>query len=420
MSCKHSRVFPVWVHQEAGEGAVCLGAGVKSIVFWQSHLDPHLVTRNEVEQGAPGQRCWFGPVAVELKVRCYRVCVLHQVKLEAGSVDCGVDCKVVNSRDFAGEAPRVRVVVTLFVEYDLVKANDFAYSEGQSETLGQFSAERRLWGDCTFPWLPPLSFLPWVTSVPHQASKPCLTCWRSRHEHPLPHPSHTHRLINHMDHLCLLCRPSVLSPQEQHLSRPCRLSRADRDCHELQESLGYQGDQCTDWVESCCLLTGWKDGFGGQGGSAAGVTAGVRSLLCCKLREKQEAEKQRVSMCGLQRFVLDSMQWDSSHQIKQKFTTKVTINITSKQTSSVCRGWGQPIQTHWNECYNIYLQDNIHFSFSCQPFVSTELKKSQSEGSLKVNLTVLASSSPVKWPDRDGSHESDIATGLLKTNFTFL
>lgn len=130
MSCKHRRVFPVWVHQEAGEGAVCLGAGVKSIVLWQSHLDPHLVARDEVEQGAARQRPRFGPVAVELKIRCHCVCVLHQVKLEAGAVDRGVDGKVVNSWDFAGETPRLWVVVTLFVDYDLVKVDCIAYSEG--------------------------------------------------------------------------------------------------------------------------------------------------------------------------------------------------------------------------------------------------------------------------------------------------
>lgn len=107
------------------------------------------------------------------------------------------------------------------------------------------------------------------------------------HEHPLQRWSHTYRWMNHIEHLDLLCPPSVPSPPEQHLSHPSRLSLADQDCHELQESLGYQGDQCTDWEGSCCLLTGWKDGLGGQGGSAAGATAGVRSLLCHKLREER-------------------------------------------------------------------------------------------------------------------------------------
>lgn len=80
----------------------------------------------------------------------------------------------------------------------------------------------------------------------------------------------------------------------------------------------------------------------------------VIAVLQAEGETRSRKTKSLVSMCGSQRFVLDSMQRDSSHQIKQKFTTKVTINITSKQTSSDCRGWGQPIQTHWNECYTTY------------------------------------------------------------------
>ena len=115
-SCKHSRVFPVRVHQESCEGAVRLGAGVKSVVLGQRHLHPHLVARDEVEQRTARQGHRLGPVAVELEVGGHRVAVFHQVKLQAGAVDGGVDGEEVNPGDFTGEAARLRAVVVLLVQ----------------------------------------------------------------------------------------------------------------------------------------------------------------------------------------------------------------------------------------------------------------------------------------------------------------
>ncbi len=56
--------------------------------------------------------------------------VFHQVKLEACAVDCGVDGKVVNPGDFAGEASCLCVVVTLLVEHGLVEVDYIAHGEG--------------------------------------------------------------------------------------------------------------------------------------------------------------------------------------------------------------------------------------------------------------------------------------------------
>lgn len=130
MSCKNSRVFPVRVDQEAGEGAVRFGAGVKPVVLREGHLDPHLISGDQVKQGATGQRGRFGPVAVKLKIRGHSVPVLHQVKLQAGPVHCGVDGEVIHARDLAGEASGFRVVVALFVDQDSVETDCIAHGEG--------------------------------------------------------------------------------------------------------------------------------------------------------------------------------------------------------------------------------------------------------------------------------------------------
>lgn len=115
-SCEYSRVFPVGVHEEPSEGAVCLGAGVKPVVLRQRHLNPHLVTRDEVEQRAARQRHRLGPVAIELEIGRHRVRIFHQVELQAGSVDGAVDGEEVNSGDFTGEAACLRAVVILLVQ----------------------------------------------------------------------------------------------------------------------------------------------------------------------------------------------------------------------------------------------------------------------------------------------------------------
>lgn len=91
------------------------------------------------------------------------------------------------------------------------------------------------------------------------------------------------------DHLGLPRPLSVLSPPEQHPSRPARLSLADQDCHLIQESRVYQGDQCTDWEGSCCLPTGWKDALvGGGGGRATKGAAWEMSLQCDCWEEREE------------------------------------------------------------------------------------------------------------------------------------
>lgn len=145
--------------------------------------------------------------------------------------------------------------------------------------------------------------------------------------------SHIHTWTSQIEHLGLPCPPSVLSPPQQHLSHPARLSLADQDCHELQESPGYQGDQCTDWEGSCCLLTGWKDGLGGGGLSAAGATAWAKSLQCHGWERRQKHGDITVykQVCGgvTPQFELNRLWWDNSDQIKQKCTTNAPINITS-------------------------------------------------------------------------------------------
>lgn len=179
VSREHGRVLPVRVDQEASEGAVGLGAGVDSIVLRQSHLDPHLVTRDEVEQRAARQRRWFGPVAVELEVGADRVAILHQVELEAGAVDGGVHGKVIHTRHAAGEATRLGVVVALLVQRDLVKVEHLARGRGQREALGQLGTERRLGGHGALSRLPTFALLARVAAVTHQTPQPRLTWWRS-------------------------------------------------------------------------------------------------------------------------------------------------------------------------------------------------------------------------------------------------
>lgn len=174
-SGKHSRVFPVGVNQEAREGAVCFGARVEAIVLRQRHLDPHLVSRDEVEQGSSGQRRRFGPVSVELEIGRHHVSVLHQVELQTGPVNCGVNGEVINPGDPAGEASGLRVVVSVLVEHDLVKVDGVAHRQGQSVTLGYFGAEGRFWGNGTLSCLTCCPLLSWVTFVPSQTSDPCLT-----------------------------------------------------------------------------------------------------------------------------------------------------------------------------------------------------------------------------------------------------
>lgn len=174
-SRKHSRVLPVRVHEEAGEGAVCLGAGVKAVVLGQRHLHPHLVAGDQVEERAARQGHRLGPVAVELEVGRHGVRVFHQVELQAGSVDRGVDGEEVHSGDFAGEAARLRAVVVLLVQQDFVELDRVAHAEGQRAALGDLGAERRLGGDGALSGLTPLAFLSRVPSVPHQAPQSRLT-----------------------------------------------------------------------------------------------------------------------------------------------------------------------------------------------------------------------------------------------------
>lgn len=153
--------------------------------------------------------------------------------------------------------------------------------------------------------------------------------------------------INQIKHLGLLCPLSLPSPPVQHLFRPSHLSPADQDCHVLQESLGCQADQCTDWEGSCCLLTGWKGGLGGWGGCSAGATAWVRSLQCQGCGRKEEYGKcivyKQVCVGVTPNCDLDCLQWDNSDQIKQKCTTDATINITPNHTLSDYRSREQHV-----------------------------------------------------------------------------
>uniref|UniRef100_K7EYK4 Uncharacterized protein n=1 Tax=Pelodiscus sinensis TaxID=13735 RepID=K7EYK4_PELSI len=122
-SGEDGRVLPVGVHQEAGEGAVRLDAGVEAEVVAHPDLHPHLVLRLQTHQGAARQRGGLGPVAVELEEGGHRLAVLQDVELQAGAVHGGVDGEVVDAGDLAGELARVGVVVALLVDQHHVKAD---------------------------------------------------------------------------------------------------------------------------------------------------------------------------------------------------------------------------------------------------------------------------------------------------------
>lgn len=341
MSGKHSRVFPVRVHQEAGEAAVCLGAGVKSIVLWESHLHPHLIAGDEVKQGAAWKRCWFRPVAIKLKIRSHSVSVLHQVELQAGAVHRGVDGKVVDSRDFAGEASRLWVVVALFIDQDGVKADCVAHIQGRGLALREFDTEGGFRSHCTLARLPPFPLFSRVTPVSSQASHSCLT-WRggggAQIWESCTDLSHAHKQIHISTYLGPLSPLSPPFPQEQHPSHPSHLSLADQDCHEPQESLGYQGGQYTDWGGSYCPLTGWKDGLVGRGWRGTGTRVWVRSLQSQgweKTRNGKKTDEQaQTDLCTSNTALQTMGNIDLTKQKKTTTTTKIKQNIMK-----ITEGW---------------------------------------------------------------------------------
>ncbi|KFM13369.1 hypothetical protein AS27_15113, partial [Aptenodytes forsteri] len=116
-------VLPVRVDEEAGEGAVRLDAGVEADVVPHAHLHPHLVLGLQADQGPPRERGGLGPVPVVLEEGGDGLAVLHDVKLEAGAVDGGVDGKVVEAWHLAGELARGGVIVALLVDEHHVKAD---------------------------------------------------------------------------------------------------------------------------------------------------------------------------------------------------------------------------------------------------------------------------------------------------------
>ncbi|KFR03026.1 hypothetical protein Y956_13614, partial [Nipponia nippon] len=116
-------VLPVGVDEEAGEGAVRLDTGVEADVVPHAHLHPHLVLRLQADQGPPRERGGLGPVPVVLEEGGNGLAVLHDVELEAGTVDSGVDSEVVEARHLAGELACGGVVVALLVDEHHVEAD---------------------------------------------------------------------------------------------------------------------------------------------------------------------------------------------------------------------------------------------------------------------------------------------------------
>ncbi|KFQ15926.1 hypothetical protein N330_10666, partial [Leptosomus discolor] len=116
-------VLPVGVDEEAGEGAVCLDTGVEADVVPHTHLHPHLVLRLQADQGSPRERGGLGPVPIVLEEGGNGLAVLHDVELEAGAVDGGVDGEVVEAGHLAGELARGGVIVALLVDEHHVKAD---------------------------------------------------------------------------------------------------------------------------------------------------------------------------------------------------------------------------------------------------------------------------------------------------------
>ncbi|KFR16720.1 hypothetical protein N306_10356, partial [Opisthocomus hoazin] len=100
------RVLPVGVDEEAGEGAVCLDAGIEADVVPHAHLHPDLVLRLQADQRPPRERGGLGPVPVVLEEGGDGLTVLHDVELKAGAVDSGMDSEVIEAGHLAGELAR--------------------------------------------------------------------------------------------------------------------------------------------------------------------------------------------------------------------------------------------------------------------------------------------------------------------------
>ncbi|KGL80621.1 hypothetical protein N309_09868, partial [Tinamus guttatus] len=118
-----SRVLPVGVDKESGEGAICLDAGVEADVVPDAHLHPHLILGLQADQGAPRERCGLRPIPVVLEEGGHGLAILHDVKLEAGTVDGGVHSEVVEAGHLTGELACGGVIVALLHDEHHVEAD---------------------------------------------------------------------------------------------------------------------------------------------------------------------------------------------------------------------------------------------------------------------------------------------------------